>query len=283
MIPLLAADSGGRENFVDLTVHPWQWMVLLGLIVVLLLADLLIFHREAHEISTKEAAIESTVWISIGVAFSLVVWWWSSRDLTASVLPSPQAVLARLVAIATDPALAWHPFVTTLRVMASVLLSLVLGLALALAAHARPWLDGIISDRILVVLSGMPSVGWAILAVIWFRVSELTVVFVQMMILLPFALINFAEGLRNLDQEVIEMADSFSIRRSTISRSVNKRSSANPASSALGSAPENVGTTITRQSASRISPSRPGLPSWLRARPGVSTISRAASVTFLGW
>ena len=72
----LAAEDGGRSNLVDLNVHPWQWMVLLGLIVVLLLADLLVFHREAHEISTKEAAVESTVWISIGVAFSLVVWWW---------------------------------------------------------------------------------------------------------------------------------------------------------------------------------------------------------------
>jgi NitT/TauT family transport system permease protein len=147
------------------------------------------------------------------VLLALAVWWWSSRHLPASVIPSPQAVLDRLVAIATEPALGWHALVTTLRVMASVLLSLVLGLALALAAHARPWLDGIITDRILVVLSGMPSVGWAILAVIWFKVSEFTVIFVQVMILLPFALINFAEGLRNLDQEVIEMADSFSTRR----------------------------------------------------------------------
>ena len=148
------------------------------------------------------------------VVLALAAWWWSSRHLPASVIPSPQAVLARLVTIATEPSLAGHAVITTLRVMASVLLSLALGLALALAAHARPWLDGMISDRILVVLSGMPSVGWAILAVIWFKVSDFTVVFVQVMILLPFALINFSEGLRNLDQEVIEMADSFSTRRS---------------------------------------------------------------------
>jgi NitT/TauT family transport system permease protein/sulfonate transport system permease protein len=148
------------------------------------------------------------------VVLALAAWWWSSRHLPASVIPSPQAVLARLVTIATEPSLAWHAVITTLRVMASVLLSLALGLALALATYARPWLDGIISDRILVVLSGMPSVGWAILAVIWFKVSDFTVVFVQVMILLPFALINFSEGLRNLDQEVIEMADSFSTRRS---------------------------------------------------------------------
>ena len=75
-----AAESGAP--FVDLTVHPWQWGVLLGLIVALLLVDLLVFHREAHEINTREAAIESTVWISIGVAFSLVVLWWFGAAAT---------------------------------------------------------------------------------------------------------------------------------------------------------------------------------------------------------
>jgi tellurite resistance protein TerC len=81
MISLLAAE-GGSGNFVELNVHPWQWLVLLGLIVALLLIDLLVFHREAHEVSTKEAAIESTVWISIGVAFSLVVLWWFGGQAT---------------------------------------------------------------------------------------------------------------------------------------------------------------------------------------------------------
>ncbi|MCB0993552.1 MAG: TerC family protein [Acidimicrobiales bacterium] len=40
----------------------------------MLLVDLLVLHREAHEISVREAALTSAVWISIGVAFSLVVW-----------------------------------------------------------------------------------------------------------------------------------------------------------------------------------------------------------------
>jgi NitT/TauT family transport system permease protein/sulfonate transport system permease protein len=149
------------------------------------------------------------------VLAALVAWWWSSLQLPASVMPSPQAVFSRLLNIMIEPSLNWHVMITALRVIASVLLSLVFGLALALLAHSRPWLEGIIIDRILVVLNGMPSVGWAILAVIWFKVSDFTVIFVQVMILLPFALINFVEGLRNLDQEVIEMADSFSTRRST--------------------------------------------------------------------
>jgi tellurite resistance protein TerC len=52
----------------------WHWAALLAVITVLLLIDLLVVHREAHDINTKEAAIESAVWVSIGLAFGLVVW-----------------------------------------------------------------------------------------------------------------------------------------------------------------------------------------------------------------
>jgi tellurite resistance protein TerC len=81
---LLAADDSG--NFVELDVHLWQWGVLLGLIVVLLLIDLLVVHKEAHEVSTKEAAIESAAWISVGVAFSLVVLWWFGGSATTEYM-----------------------------------------------------------------------------------------------------------------------------------------------------------------------------------------------------
>ena len=40
-----------------------------------LLVDLLVFHKEAHEINTREAAT-SRPWISIGLAFIVVIWWW---------------------------------------------------------------------------------------------------------------------------------------------------------------------------------------------------------------
>jgi NitT/TauT family transport system permease protein len=149
------------------------------------------------------------------VLLALAGWWWFATHVAPTVLPSPQAVANRLLEVATNPSLSWHVLITSLRVLTSVALALALGFSLALLAHSVPWLAGIIMDRILVVLNGMPSVGWAILAVIWFKVSDFTVIFVQVMILLPFSLINFGEGLRNLDREVIEMAESFASRRAT--------------------------------------------------------------------
>lgn len=68
-----ATDSEG--SFVDLDVAAGWWIGLLVVISILLLVDLLVVHRESHEIRTREAAIESAVWISIGLAFGLAVWW----------------------------------------------------------------------------------------------------------------------------------------------------------------------------------------------------------------
>jgi len=71
---LAAADSGGK--FASFEVHPWQWGALIAFLTFLLVADLLLVHRTAHEITYKEAAIESAIWISIGIAFTGLMFGW---------------------------------------------------------------------------------------------------------------------------------------------------------------------------------------------------------------
>ncbi len=71
---LFAADAS-NEKFADIDVPLWGWAALVAFIILLLLVDLVVFHREAHDVQTKEAAIESVIWVSIGLAFTFVVWW----------------------------------------------------------------------------------------------------------------------------------------------------------------------------------------------------------------
>ncbi len=85
MYSLLAEDSA-RDNFAVLDVELWHWGALLAIIFALLLIDLLVVHREAHEVETREAAIESAVWIGCGVAFSLVIWWWFGGAATGEYM-----------------------------------------------------------------------------------------------------------------------------------------------------------------------------------------------------
>lgn len=65
------AGSGRDEAF---NVPTWLWFAFLGGVAAMLLVDLLVLHKEAHEITMREAAVTSAVWIAIGVSFSLVLW-----------------------------------------------------------------------------------------------------------------------------------------------------------------------------------------------------------------
>jgi tellurite resistance protein TerC len=72
---LVSAGSASSSGKVDLVIEGWHWPLLLGVIGAMLLIDILVVHRNAHEIHTKEAAIESAVWISVGLLFGLVMLW----------------------------------------------------------------------------------------------------------------------------------------------------------------------------------------------------------------
>jgi len=73
---LFAATSAGADSFARFDVPAWAWVALISGIAVLLLGDLLIVHRTPHAVSFKEAAIESAVWIGIGLSFTFVLLWW---------------------------------------------------------------------------------------------------------------------------------------------------------------------------------------------------------------
>src|SRR3954470_4351253 len=73
MVQVLAASSD-RARFASIDVTPVMWAFLFGLILTLLLVDLLVFHRRAHAVGTREAATESAVWIGIGLAFGVLMW-----------------------------------------------------------------------------------------------------------------------------------------------------------------------------------------------------------------
>jgi TerC family integral membrane protein len=71
----LAAASDATE-FASFDVPLVAWAALVGVIALLLIGDLLIVHRRPHAVTFREAAIESAVWISLGVGFTFVISAW---------------------------------------------------------------------------------------------------------------------------------------------------------------------------------------------------------------
>ena len=157
------------------------------------------------------------VWAAnAAVAAALGAWALGAGSLPEFVLPGPVAVGKRLIALFTEPTFLSHTLASVTRVLLSVALALAIGGGLALLNRAVPAVDWVVRGMVLPFFSSFPSIGWAILAAIWFQPGHFAVVFVQVAILIPFCLINIAEGLRQIDRETVEMADSFTRNRSRI-------------------------------------------------------------------
>ncbi|HMF42894.1 MAG TPA: TerC family protein [Polyangia bacterium] len=59
---------------------PMAWVVFAAVITVMLALDLGVFHRKAHVIGAREAAVWSVVWISVALLFNLGIYVHSGSD-----------------------------------------------------------------------------------------------------------------------------------------------------------------------------------------------------------
>ena len=63
-----------------MNVSTYAWVALLGFVAAMLILDLFL-HRGHQEISFKEAAIWSSIWVACGIAVGAVIWYFSGSDI----------------------------------------------------------------------------------------------------------------------------------------------------------------------------------------------------------
>ena len=143
----------------------------------------------------------------------LAVWAGYSATVPAFVLPGPAAVAVRLYEFLTTYNLYSQAFASLAHTSAAMAISFVVGSALALAAYYVPLLHLAIHGRLSPFLNSFSGIGWTLLSIVWFGINDATVVFAISVVLTPFAIINMREGLDTLDNEMLEMAASFTRNR----------------------------------------------------------------------
>jgi tellurite resistance protein TerC len=87
-VPVLLAvsETPGGGTFASFDVPFWVWAAFAGFVALLLLIDVLLVHRKPHVISLREAAIESSVWIAIGLGFTAVMLMWQGGQAAGEYL-----------------------------------------------------------------------------------------------------------------------------------------------------------------------------------------------------
>ena len=55
----------------------WAWVAFGAFVLLMLVLDLFVLHRDAKEISFREAAVLSAFWVALGLLFGILVWVWA--------------------------------------------------------------------------------------------------------------------------------------------------------------------------------------------------------------
>ena len=89
----------------------WLWLGFTALVVALLLLDLGVFHRQARQLTWREAGVWTLVWISLGLAFTGVVYmiydghWFGARLSRAHGIGGGDAALLYLTGYVLEESL----------------------------------------------------------------------------------------------------------------------------------------------------------------------------------
>jgi tellurite resistance protein TerC len=63
----------------------WFYAAFMVFVFAMLALDLGVFHKEAHEVSFKESAIWSVVWVTLALIFNVILYWYASTKFAPDV------------------------------------------------------------------------------------------------------------------------------------------------------------------------------------------------------
>lgn len=150
------------------------------------------------------------------VVLALVGWWLTAKGMPAAIFPTPGSVFLQLAEYTVDPDFWANAGMTGLRIALAVVLATFIGTVIGLLPRYVYWAGGIVDDILIPFFTSFPAIVWAILGTIWFGITAQTIVFIQVLIILPLCLVNVAEGAKSVGDEEIEMGLSFGRSRLAI-------------------------------------------------------------------
>jgi NitT/TauT family transport system permease protein len=141
-------------------------------------------------------------------AILVAAWELASHLAGARVIPSLEQIAAALLDELLRGPLLHHLAITLARVVAAFIVAIVLGAALGLAMGSWRALD-LLFDGWVVLLLNLPALVIAVLAYVWFGLTEAAAIGAVALNKLPLVAVTMREGARGLDRDYAELAAVF--------------------------------------------------------------------------
>lgn len=159
----------------------------------------------------------------VTILFIILAWELIALNFANYVFPRTTVVVRNFWLIITNQT-RWdfveHTSMTLIRILIGFVLVMVSGTILGILMGLQQRFDDYFSTYIIILLT-VPGVVWAFAGTLWFGITELVVpVFLIFMIVFPYVAITMWQGTKDIDEGVINMANSFHASRYQIWRYV---------------------------------------------------------------
>ena len=150
-------------------------------------------------------------WGSIAsICLFLFLWDVGNQVYGDLILPSPKAVFQSIGVLFDDASFQNDLLLTIKRGLFGFGVSLVLGTIFGLLAGFFVTAS-VMSRPIVTILVGIPPIAWIVLAMIWFGLGDMTVMFTIIIASFPIVFVGALQGSRTIEGDLKEMMDSFGI------------------------------------------------------------------------
>ncbi len=134
-------------------------------------------------------------------------------------LPSLHLVLQRAGRIIATPGFGSDLGNSVLRLLGGFLLALVISSVLGLLIAYSDWWRNLLQGFLQLIVS-IPTIGYAVLALVLFGISPIGPVLTTMLVSIPYITLNVAQGIAGVDRRLIVMSEAFGRTRKQIARDV---------------------------------------------------------------
>lgn len=153
-----------------------------------------------------------------GLALFIVVWQILSGLYNHVIIPSPLEVVRSFNSLALSGELWEHASQSIMRGITGFGLALSVGTPLGLLIGLNPVAASLFRP-VVVVLQVTPLISWLLLAMIWIGFSGVPV-FIVFVTTVPLIVINVFQGVRSIDQQLLQMASIFRIGKARVMREI---------------------------------------------------------------
>lgn len=144
------------------------------------------------------------------VLLFIAAWDLGAQHYGSLVLPTPMETFGVVIEMLKTPQVIDEILITTQRAVIGVVISVVIGSVLGLVAGLFSTAS-IMSRPIVTILMGMPPIAWIVLAMLWFGMTDNSIVFTIVVSSFPLVFVGALQGTRTLEGYLKEMAESFNL------------------------------------------------------------------------